>query len=196
MPAPPTATRARFSNTAEGRERGHRDCKAQTCVPRPQTSQRLLPRQVPGPPHACGRPHPPHSPLGTGSAWLPQPHDAQSACARVCLAWGRGGTGRAESRGAHAQCAPSLGADSLRDGCGGSARACAPVAFPHTLPTAAGAVGSSGSGLKRCLALSGQNPCDPMLWSGRGTRGPAAAAGLQGEPRWNGGVRLDVARSI
>lgn len=43
--APPTATRARFPNTAEGRVRGHRGCTAQTCVPRPQTSPRLLPRQ-------------------------------------------------------------------------------------------------------------------------------------------------------
>lgn len=112
--APPTATRARFPNTAEGRVRGHRGCTAQTCVPRPQTSPRLLPRQVPGLPRGRGRPRPPHSPLGTGSAWLPQPRDAQSACVRVCLAWGRGGTGRAESRGAQAQSAPSLGADPRR----------------------------------------------------------------------------------
>ncbi|XP_063135727.1 uncharacterized protein Brd2l isoform X2 [Rattus norvegicus] len=61
--APPTATRARFPNTAEGRVRGHRGCTAQTCVPRPQTSPRLLPRQVPGLPRGRGRPRPPHSPL-------------------------------------------------------------------------------------------------------------------------------------
>lgn len=42
------------------------------------------------------------------------PQDAQSACVRVCLAWGRGGTGRARSRGAQAQCARSLGADLRR----------------------------------------------------------------------------------
>lgn len=195
MSAPPTATRARFPNTAEGRERGHRDCKAQTCVPRPQTSLRLLPRQVPGLPCACGRPRPPHSPLGTSSAWLPQPHETHSACARVCLVWGEGRHG---SRG-EPRCAGSVRPEPRghlverwvwRERAG-----LRPGGLPP-LPTAAGGIGSSGSGLRRCLALSGQNPRGPMLWSqearGSWLQQRDCRASLPGTV----GVRLDVARSI
>lgn len=146
--------------------RGHRGCTAQTCVLRPQTSPRLLPRQVPGLPRGYGRPRPPHSPLGTGSAWLPQPQDAQSACVRVCLAWGRGSTGRAESRGAQAQSAPSLRADPQRAMGVAGARGPAPRRPPPApYSSAAAGVGSSGSGLRRCLAPSDQDLRVPMPWS-------------------------------
>lgn len=58
----------------------------------PETQRALMPLllHMPGFLSRCRRPCPPHSPLRTGSAWLPQPGNVHSAGARVRPDWGRG----------------------------------------------------------------------------------------------------------
>lgn len=101
------------------------------------------------------------------------------------------GEGRHGSR-AEPWCAGSVrpeprGRLAARDGCGGSARACAPMAStPPTFPTAAAGVGSSGSGLTSIRAAP---CCGPGRHAGPG-------CGTAGRASPSGRVRSGVVRSI
>lgn len=180
-PPPPTATRARFPRVAYG---GHGGRKAQTRVRDPGPRRGCGLTKPPRPPAAA--PVPPHSPLGTGSAWPPQPPVCEERMREGVPGLGEG---RGAARGAavrRLRASRASGPTPPRDGCGGSARARAPMASlsppSPRLPTAAEEAGSSGSGLRRCLAPSDGNRRDPAPRSPEAPCGGlAAAAGLQGE---------------
>lgn len=122
-------------------------------------------------------PPPPHSPLGTGSAWPRRPPKHSSAQAQGCDRPGGGGEARAAPRAVVRRRGPPRG---LRGGPGaralGGAGARGPGPPRPSPPAAAAAAGVGSSGLRRCLAPAGPSP---RRGSG-GTGVLAAAAGLRG----------------
>lgn len=105
---------------------------------------------IPGFPSRYRRPSPPHSPLRTGSAWLPQPGNVHSAGAWVRPDWGRG---KESGRPRGEQCAgvragsvtPAAGLGARAVGGAEAGAAHRPLASAGLTPLRAASRGSRGS---------------------------------------------------